>query len=74
MKQKEEVQKNHIMVERIKVLEKDLTLQELLGDMKEIFWAKIIDSINDVWPSIQIIFEQTKLVKMATEAIHKIVE
>jgi len=62
------------MVERIKVLEKDLTLQDPLGDMKEILWANIIDSINDVWPSIQIIFEQTELVKMATEAIHKTVE
>lgn len=44
------------MGERIKVLEKELTLQEPLGDMKEILWANIIDSLNDVWPSIQVIF------------------
>ena len=37
------------MGERIKVLEKELTLQKPLGDMKEILWANIIDSINDVW-------------------------
>lgn len=59
IQQKEEAQKNQRMVDRIKVLEKDLTLQEPLGDMKEILWANIIESINDVWPSIQIIFEET---------------
>ena len=42
--------------------------------MKEILWANIIDSINDVQPSIQIIFEQTELVEMATEVIHKTME
>jgi len=45
------------MGERIKVLEKDWALQQPLGDMKEILWANIIDSINDVWPCIQVIFE-----------------
>ena len=60
---KKETQRNRRMVERIKALEKDLTLQEPLGDMKEILWANIIDSINDVWPSIQIIFEQIELVQ-----------
>lgn len=62
------------MGERIKVLKKDFTLQKPLGDMKEILWANIIDSINDVWPFIQVIFEQTELVKLATEAIHKTME
>lgn len=62
------------MVDKIKALEKDLTLQEPLGDMKEILWANIIDSINEIWPSILIIFEQTELVKAATEEIHKTVE
>ena len=42
--------------------------------MKQILWANIIDSINDVWPSIQVIFEQTELVKVATEEIHKTME
>lgn len=62
------------MGERIKVLEKELTLQKPLGDMKEILWANIIDSVNDVWPSIWVIFEKNELVKVATEAIHKIRE
>jgi len=44
------------MGERIKVLEKDLTLQQPLGDMKEMLFTNIIDSVNDVWPTIQVIF------------------
>lgn len=59
------------MEERIKFLEKDLTLKQSLGDIKEILWANIIDFFNDVWPSIQVIFKQTELVKVATKDIHK---
>ena len=62
------------MGEKIKVLEKDLTLQKPLGKTKEMLCANIIDSVNDIWPSIQVIFEQTELVKVATEAIQKVKE
>ena len=66
------------MGERIKILEKDLTLEKPLGQTKEILWANIIDSIidsvNDIWPSIQVIFEQIELVKIDTEAIQKVKE
>ena len=59
------------MEERIKVLEKDLTLEKPLGDMRKILRANIIDSTNDIWTSIQVIFEQTELIKVAIEAIKK---
>jgi len=49
---KEEERKNKIMEERIRVLEKDLTLEKPLGDRRNILWANIIDSINDIWPFI----------------------
>jgi len=62
------------MSERIKVIEKDLTLEKPLGQAKELLWENIIDSVNDIWPSIQVIFEQTKLIKIATEAIQRIKE
>lgn len=62
------------MGETIKILEKDLTLQKPLGQTKEMLWANIIDSVNDIWPSIQVIFEQMKLVKIVTESIQKIKE
>jgi len=49
---KEETRKNQRMVERIRILENDLTLENPLGDIKDILWTNIIDSINDIWPSI----------------------
>lgn len=64
---KEEERKNKRMEERIRVLE-DLTLEKPLGDMRNILWANIIDSIDYIWPSIQ---KQFELVKIAVEAIQK---
>ena len=57
------------MTERIKTLEKELTLNEPLGQAKEQPWANIIDFVNDIWPSIQVIFEQIDLIKQSTESI-----
>ena len=51
---------------RIKIWEKDLTLQKPLDQTNEMLWANIIDSVNDIWPSIQVIFGQKELVKVAT--------
>lgn len=62
------------MSERVKALEKDLTLEKPLGQAKELLWANIIDSVKDIWPSIQVMFEQTKLIKVATIAIQKVKE
>ena len=63
---KDEVQKSTRFTERMKSLEKELTLKEPLGQAKEQLWANIIDLFNDIWPSIQVIFEQNDLVKEAT--------
>jgi len=60
---KDEVQKASRMNERLKAKEKGLTLKEHLGQAKELLWANIIDSVNDIWPSIQVIFEQIDLIK-----------
>lgn len=49
---KEETRKNQRMVEIIRILENDLTLEKPLGDIKDILWTNIIHSINDIWPSI----------------------
>ena len=38
-------------------LEKDLTLEKPLKEINEILWDNIIQSIRDVWPSIQIMHE-----------------
>jgi len=47
-------------------------LNETLGQAKEQLWATIIDSVNDIWPSIQVIFEQIDLIKLATKAIQRV--
>lgn len=41
---------------KLKSLEKDLTFDKPLTEIKRILWANITQSINDVWPSIQVIF------------------
>jgi len=69
LKQKEEGQKAQRMSERMKLLEKDLTLDKPLGKTKEMMWANIIDSINNIWPSIHVIFEQTELLNITTKVI-----
>jgi len=60
---REEHHKATRMIERIKSLEKELTLNEPLGQAKEQLWANIINSVNDIWSSIQVIFEQIDLIK-----------
>ena len=69
---KNEVQKSNRLTERMKNLEKELTLKEPLPQAKEQLWANIIDSVNDIWPSIQVMFKQNDLVKEATEAIQRV--
>jgi len=39
---------------------------------KQPLWANIIDLVNDIWPSIQVIFEQNDFVKEAGEAIQRV--
>ena len=55
----------------VKSLEKDLTFEKPLTEIKRILWANITKSINDVWPSIQIISKQIDLVKLAQEEFRK---
>lgn len=57
--QRKEAENAQRISERIKVLEKDLTLEKPLGKTKEMLWANIIDFVNDILPSIQVIFKQT---------------
>ena len=55
---KNEVQKSNKLTERIKNLKKELALKEPLAQAKEQLQSNIIDSVNDIWPSIQVIFEK----------------
>lgn len=69
---KNETHKSNRLIERIHKLEKELTLKEPLAQAKQHLWANIINSVNDIWPSIQVIFEQKDLIKEATKAIQKL--
>ena len=53
----------------VKALEKDLTLEKPLREINEILWDNIIQSIKDIWPSIQIMYEQNDLVKAALDEV-----
>ena len=42
---------------KVRALEKDLSLDKPLGEIKGILWANINQSLSTVWISIQIIYE-----------------
>ena len=48
----EEVRKNKGLAQQVKTLEKDLTFEKPLIDIRKILWTNITQSINDVWSSI----------------------
>jgi len=50
---------------RIKELEKELTLDKTISEVKKILWAKIGQSITDQWQSIEAIHDQIELIKVA---------
>ena len=50
---------------KIKALEKDLTLHRTLTEIKTILWDKIGQSIVDQWTAIQTIFDQIELIGVA---------
>jgi len=56
---------------KVKTLEQELTIDKPLAEIKKILWANIIQSINDLWPSIQVIYEHIDLVKTSHGAIQQ---
>jgi len=56
---------------KVKSLEKDLTLHKTLSEIKTILWTKIGQSITDQWRSIQTIHEQIELIEIARVEIQK---
>ena len=64
-------QRNNRLNVELKNLQQDLTLKEPMSYVKNQLWNKIIEAINDVWPSIQVIYEQKDLLKVAQAEIQK---
>jgi len=56
---------------KVRTLEKDLTLDKPLVEIKGILWANINQSLSNVWQSIQAIYEQIDLVRIAQVEIQK---
>ena len=56
---------------KVRALEKDLSLNMPLAEIRGIFWTNITQSLNDVWRSIQTIYEQIDLIRVAQIEIQK---
>jgi len=51
--------------DKIKTLEKELSLDKTLAEIKKILWANINQSISNQWRSIQAMYEQVELISPA---------
>jgi hypothetical protein len=43
-----------------------------LAEVKELVWTDISKSINEIWPMVQIMFEQNELLERSKQAVEKI--
>ena len=43
-----------------------------MAEVKEIVWTDISKSINEIWPMVQIMFEQNEFLKRSKQAMEKI--
>jgi len=56
---------------KVRALEKDLSLHKPLAKIRGILWNNIIQSLSDVWRSIQTIYEYIDLIRVAQVEIQK---
>jgi len=57
--------------EKIKELEKELSLDKVVAELKEVLWADIGQSITDQWQYIETIHEQMELIRKAHKEIQR---
>lgn len=58
----QEMQKTHKLELKIQKLESESLMANTLAHAKEIIWTKTSQSMIEIWPSIQIIFQQQELI------------
>jgi hypothetical protein len=58
--------------QELQQLRKQTVAGKTLVEVKESVWMDITKSINEIWPMIQIMFEQNELVQRSKQAIEKI--
>ena len=56
---------------KVRAMEKDISLDKPLGEIKGILWANINQSLSNMWRSIEIIYEQIDLIVQAQIEIQK---
>ena len=63
------MQKSQRLLVKLQKVERDTSIGQTLAKAKETIWMNILDSTNEIWPSIQIIFEQKELIEKSTKTI-----
>jgi hypothetical protein len=66
--------KSQRLRQEIQKLQKDTVMDKKLSEAKENIWMDISKSMAEIWPFIQIVFEQHELVQKARQEIEKIRE
>jgi hypothetical protein len=67
-----EKQVNEHIRKELQQLQKQTMAGKTLAEVKEIVWKDIIKSINEIWPMIQIMFEQNEFLQRRKQAVEKI--
>ena len=67
-----EKQVNEQMKKKLQQLEKQTMAGKTLAEVKELVWTDISKSINEIWPMVQIMFEQNELLERSKQAVDKI--
>jgi hypothetical protein len=67
-----EKQTSENLKQELQQLQKKTVAGKTLVEAKENIWMDISKSINEIWPMVQIMFEQNELVLRSRQAIDKI--
>jgi hypothetical protein len=67
-----EKQVNEQIRKELQQLQKQTVAGKTLAEVKELVWMDISKSINEIWPMVQIMFEQNELLERRKQAMDKI--
>jgi hypothetical protein len=67
-----EKQVNEQIKKELQQLHKQTMAGKTLAEVKEIVWTDISKSMNEIWPMVQIMFEQNELLERSKLAVEKI--
>lgn len=68
----EELQKTHQLNLKIEQFNNESLMGQNLTQSRKNIWTKIGETITEIWPSIQIIFEKQELINRSREVVRKI--